>query len=169
MIGQRNCPYCKSPALHGCEHLALAVEGRDFVRRCVELSESRPQWQSLCQSRRARLLRSGEWSPEREDFTWLETAFRDEFLKRLAWFGEMDYEWRSGPRPEQGGFWVLIWSKDPRRLWWELHQEIEQQAARLSQPWVQIRPPLVTSELRGAKPPPRTAGRTPRFRFGPQG
>jgi hypothetical protein len=26
---------------------------------------------------------------------------------------------------------VLIWSKDPRRLWWELHDEIERRLTRL--------------------------------------
>jgi hypothetical protein len=72
-------------------------------------------------------LSTGEWSPEREDYTWLETAFCDEFLKPLAWFGGMEYEWRSGPRPNQTGFWVLVWSKDPRQLWWELRDEFERQ------------------------------------------
>jgi hypothetical protein len=67
----------------------------------------------------------GEWTPEREDFTWLETAFCDEFLKPLRWFGGMDYEWRTGTRPEQGGFYVLLWSKEPQRLWWELQDELE--------------------------------------------
>ena len=66
-----------------------------------------------------------ELSPEQEDFTWLETAFCDVFLKRLVWFAGMDYEWRSGPKPEQGGFWVVLWSKDPQRLWWELREEFE--------------------------------------------
>ena len=59
---------------------------------------------------------------------WLETAFCDRFLKQLAWFGGMDYEWRSGPKIEQGGFWVLVWSKDPQRLWWELRDELERKA-----------------------------------------
>ena len=75
------------------------------------------------------LHRAGEWSPEREDFTWLETAFCDEFLKQLSWFGGMDHEWRSGPKAGQGGFWVLLWSKDPQRLWWELRDEFERQCA----------------------------------------
>ncbi len=56
---------------------------------------------------------------------WLETAFCDRFLKPLVWFGGLEYEWRSGPRPEQGGFWVLLWSKDPQRLWWELRDHLE--------------------------------------------
>jgi len=85
------------------------------------------QWEKLCNQRRSQLHRTGEWSSEREDFTWLETAFRDEFLKRLRWFGGMDYEWRTGSRPEQGGFWVLLWSKDPQYLWWELLDEFERQ------------------------------------------
>jgi hypothetical protein len=40
----------------------------------------------------------------------------------------MEYEWRSGPKPKQTGFWVLLWSKDPRQLWWELRDEFERQA-----------------------------------------
>ena len=40
----------------------------------------------------------------------------------------MEYEWRAGPKPTQTGFWVLLWSKDPRQLWWELRDEFERQA-----------------------------------------
>jgi hypothetical protein len=39
----------------------------------------------------------------------------------------MEYEWRAGPKPKQTGFWVLLWSKDPRQLWWELRDEFERQ------------------------------------------
>ena len=39
MISQKHCPFSRVPALTGCEHLALAAEGRDFVRRCVELCQ----------------------------------------------------------------------------------------------------------------------------------
>ena len=128
MIGPKYCPYCLTPAQQGCAHLALAVEARDFVRRCVERSEAQGQWQTLCQRRRGQLQNAGQWSPERDDFTWLETAFCDEFLRRLSWFGAMDYEWRTGAKPEQGGFWVLLWSKDAQRLWWELRDEFERQS-----------------------------------------
>ena len=127
MIDQKQCPFCKTPASAGCAHLAVAAEGRDFVRRCVELCQGERQWRGLCECRRRRRLATGEWSPEREDYTWLETAFCDEFLKQLTWFGGMEYEWRSGPRPNQTGFWVLLWSKDPRQLWWELRDEFERQ------------------------------------------
>ena len=129
MIDQKHCPYCLAPAQRGCPHLALAVEARDFVRRCVERSEAQVQWQTLCQRRRGQLQSAGQWSPERDDFTWLETAFCDEFLRRLSWFGAMDYEWRTGAKPEQGGFWVLLWSKDAQRLWWELRDEFERQSS----------------------------------------
>jgi hypothetical protein len=44
----------------------------------------------------------------------------------------MDYEWRTGPKPGQGGFWVLLWSKDPQRLWWELREELERRTAQTS-------------------------------------
>jgi hypothetical protein len=144
MIGQRHCPFCKGPALRTCSHLALACEAREFVHRCVEVSEGERQWQTLCQTRRSRLLQAGEWSPERDDFTWLETAFCDEFLRSLRWFGGMDYEWRSGPKSGQGGFWILLWSKDPKKLWWELRDEFERQSSPpntvpkplLSEPWL---------------------------------
>jgi len=129
MIGRKHCPFCLTPALRGCEHLALAVEAREFVRRCVELCEGQGPWQGLCSLRRGELQRTGKWSPERDDFTWLETAFCAELLKRLSWFGEMDYEWRTGSRPEQVGFWALLWSKDPKRLWWELRDEFERQCS----------------------------------------
>ena len=114
-----------------CGHLALAVEGRDFVRRCVECCQAQHQWREVCELRRGQLHRSGDWSPELEDFTWLETAFCNEFLKDLRWFGGLDYEWRMGPKPGQGGFWVLLWSKNPQRLWWELRDNLEQRLGRL--------------------------------------
>jgi hypothetical protein len=127
MINQRHCPFCQTPAAEGCAHLALAVEGRDFVRRCVELCHGQTQWQAVCNLRHAQRHQAGDWSPEQEDFTWLETAFCNEFLKHLTWFGGMDYEWRSGSRPQQAGFWVLLWSKAPQQLWWELRDEFERQ------------------------------------------
>ncbi len=127
MLSEQHCPFCRTPALTGCEHLAVAAEGRYFVRRCVELCQGEKQWRALCQSRHRRGIASGEWSPEREDYTWLETAFCEEFLKHLRWFGTMAYEWRTGPTSAQSGFWVLLWSKDPQRLWWELRDEFERQ------------------------------------------
>ena len=71
---------------------------------------------------------TGEWTPERDDYTWLETAFCEEFLKPLSWFGGLEHEWRIGPKGNQAGFLVLLWSKDPRRLWWQLRDELERQA-----------------------------------------
>jgi hypothetical protein len=132
----------------GCEHLAVATQGRDFVRRCVELCQGEKQWRALRESRHQRGMASGEWSPEREDYTWLETAFCDEFLKRLRWFGGMEYEWRSGLKPAQAGFWVLLWSKDPQRLWWELLDEIERQGREgrtkgLGSPKAEVRSPWI--------------------------
>jgi hypothetical protein len=136
MMNQRHCPFCKTPALKGCAHLALEAEGRDFVRRCVQLCHGEIPWRTLCLQRKV-----GDWSAEQPDFTWLETAFCDEFLKRLTWFGGLDHEWRSGPKPEQGGFWVLLWSKDPQRLWWELREEFERKSIitplpQESPPWL---------------------------------
>ena len=129
MINEQHCPICKQPAGRPCDHLALAVEARDFVRRCIEMCHGQRQWQHLCRERRRSVRQLGDWSPEQEDFMWLETAFCDKFLKRLNWFGGLDYEWRAGRRADQGGFWVLLWSKDPRQLWWALREEIERQTA----------------------------------------
>ena len=134
MIGEKHCPFCQAPTFAGCAHLALAVEARDFVRRCIEICQGRHPWQTLCEQRQGHSHRTGEWSPEREDFKWLETAFCNEFLKQLRWFGGMDHEWRSGPKRGQGGFWVLLWSKDTQRLWWELRDEIERQSSSPVQP-----------------------------------
>lgn len=127
MVNQRHCPFCKAPSASGCRHLALVTEGRHFVRRCVERCNGQKQWQALCEHRRQLNAIAGNFATEREDYTWLETAFSEQFLKRLAWFGGMEYEWRSGPNLDQGGFWVLLWSKDPERLWWELRDEFERQ------------------------------------------
>jgi hypothetical protein len=151
MISQKHCPFCRVPALAGCEHLALAAEGRDFVRLCVELCQGEKPWRALCETRHREGLASGEWSPEREDYTWLETAFCEEFLKPLAWFGGMEYEWRSGANPAQAGFWVLLWSKVPRRLWWELRDELERQGR-------ERRPKVAAgqkAEVRSSKPESR--------------
>jgi len=139
MINQRHCPYCRRPAAAECPHLALAVEGRDFVLQCVENCHGEQHWQRICEQRR-QLQLAGSWSPEKEDFTWLETAFCDQFMGHLAWFGGLDHEWRSGPKPGQGGFWVLLWSRDPRQLWWELRDELERKANCIplpqpAQPW----------------------------------
>ena len=141
MINQRHCPFCRIPAANQCSHLALAVEAREFVRRCIELCHGQMPWRLLCQQRKENQRMMGAWSSEPEDFTWLETAFCDEFLRHLRWFGGMDHEWRSGPKPEQGGFWVLLWSKNPQQLWWELREELERKTMQPLQsqetpPWL---------------------------------
>lgn len=125
MINQRYCPFCKQPAARSCRHLALAAEGRDFVQRCIDACGGQAEWKNLCGLHREQQRAAGNLGPGQDDFMWLESAFCDRFLKHLAWFGGMDYEWRSGPRAEQGGFWVLLWSKDPQRLWWELRDALE--------------------------------------------
>jgi len=99
------------------------------VRRCVESCHAQTHWQRLCLQHRTWAGKSGDWTPEQGDFMWLETAFCDKFLRHLHWFGGIDHEWRTEPRRNQGGFWVILWSKDPQRFWWELHDEIERQAA----------------------------------------
>lgn len=127
MINQRYCPFCRNPAATGCEHLALAVEAREFVRCCVETCHGRSLWESICRQHSTHSRAVGEWSPEQEDFTWLETAFCDRFLKHLKSFGGLDYEWRTGPKLDQGGFWALLWSSNPKQLWWELKEELDRQ------------------------------------------
>jgi hypothetical protein len=129
MIGQRICPICKSPALRGCPHLALAIEARLFVRQCVELSGAYQQWKNLCLARDAQLRREGKSICDSNDFTWLESAFSDEFLRHLPSFKALDYEWRTGARADQGGFWVLLWSGHTQKLWWELRDELDQKCA----------------------------------------
>lgn len=141
MIDQRHCPFCSAPAVDECPHLALAVEARDFVRQCVELCHGQAQWRVLSNGGQGPADTTGGWSARQADYTWLESAFRDEFLHHLKWFGGMDYEWRSGPKPGQGGFWVLLWSKEPKQLWWELREELERKTIERSHshdtpPWL---------------------------------
>lgn len=128
MNQKKSCPFCQKPAAAGCDHLALAVEGREFVRRCVQASDAQSGWDALCrQALEGTRSPSGAWMANNNDYTWLETAFCDRFLKHLSWFGGMDYEWRSGPQPGKSGFCVLLWSRHPQRLWWELRDEIGNQ------------------------------------------
>ena len=115
------------------------------------MCQGEKQWRALGEWRRRQRIATGEWSPEREDYTWLETAFSDEFLKRLTWFGGLEYEWRTNPNSNQPGFWVLLWSKDPRHLWWELRDEFERQAhQKCPQPNLPPKPKV---------PGPKSAGR----------
>jgi len=139
MIGQRHCPFCRVPSAQECSHLALAFEARDFVRGCVQKCAGERSWRTLCALRLAQRRRSGEWSPEVEDFTWLESAFCEEFLKPLRWFGAIDYEWRTGPKPGEGGFWVLLWTRSPQRLWWELRDHFEREIQELQE--AELNPP----------------------------
>jgi hypothetical protein len=141
MINQKRCPFCQTPALKGCEHLALAAEGRDFVRQCVDACHGQAQWAVLCRQRLERQHLVESTSVANDDFTWLETAFCEDFLKHLTWFGGMDHEWRSGPKPQYGGFWVLLWSKNPQKLWWALREEFERHCqlpipSQTTDPWL---------------------------------
>ncbi len=63
---------------------------------------------------------------------WLETAFCNEFLRRLRWFGGMEHEWRTGSKLDQGGFVVIVWSRNPQRMWWELRDEFSRQLDEFS-------------------------------------
>ena len=109
------CPYCQTPAATPCPHLALAAGPRDFVGRCVAACHGESAWQGLCKSN------------EKADFTWLETAFADRFLKPLDWFGSLEHEWRTVPKSRRRDVWTLLWSLDPQKLWWELRDHLEAQ------------------------------------------
>jgi hypothetical protein len=129
MVNQRHCPYCQRPAKAACDHLALAVPGRDFVHSCIDAAQALRQWKELCAAIHEQAGPLADWSTDREDFTWLETAFCQRFLKSLHWFGGIDHEWRTGERLDKGGFYVLLWSKSPQRLWWELLDHLDRQLA----------------------------------------
>jgi hypothetical protein len=143
MINQRYCPFCKTPAMQGCEHLALAVEAREFVRRCVEASHGDEPWRQICHRMPGQSVAATNWSAQKEDFMWLETAFCERFLRHLKAFGGLEYEWRTGPRLDQGGFWALLWSGNPRQLWWELKEELERQNLMLAVQPVEDAPWLI--------------------------
>jgi hypothetical protein len=134
IMDQKLCPFCKSSAQDGCLHLALACDGRDFVNRCVETCHGRKPWRTLCALPSEALNGEKRPSPIQVlDFTWIETAFTEKFLKHLQWFGGLDHEWRAAPNPRKAGSWALLWSKDPQRLWWELLDELVRQADELSE------------------------------------
>ena len=119
MNANATCPYCQTPATASCPHLALAAEPRDFVSHCVAACHGDSAWQRLCRAN------------AKADFTWLETAFADHFLKPLDWFGSLAHEWRSAGKSRQRDVWALVWSPDPQKLWWELRDHLE---AQLSPP-----------------------------------
>lgn len=110
------CPYCQSPTATPCPHLALVTEPRDFVRRCIESCHGEAAWKRLCRER------------EKEDFTWLETAFAERFFKPLVWFGSVQQEWRKAAKSNHREPWLLLWSPNPQKFWWELHDKLEYQA-----------------------------------------
>jgi hypothetical protein len=124
-----NCPFCRAPASQRCEHLALAVKSPQFIARCVQAARAEDLWGRYCQQ--TRKLQREEGGGELPDFTWIESAFCDEFLKRLEWFGAMTYEWRKpGPPNQNSDLWVRLWSKNPQRLWWQLRDKLEQHLAQ---------------------------------------
>jgi hypothetical protein len=129
MSETKNCPFCKTPASQRCEHLALVVRSPQLIAHCVGAARAEDLWERYCQQTRSR--QREESGGELPDFTWLESSFCDEFLKRLEWFGQMTYEWRNAVPPEQGkDLWVWLWSKHPQRLWWQLRDKLEQHLAK---------------------------------------
>ncbi len=139
-MDQKLCPFCRTPSRRGCVHLALASDGPDFVRRCIDICHGHRPWEILCgdfggeeeKPSRARERAKG-LAMRPFDFTWIETAFCDKFLKHLSWFRGLDHEWRTTSDGKQGGLWALLWSKDPQLLWCELLEELKQQADALSE------------------------------------
>ncbi len=140
MVNQRHCPFCGTAAKLACAHLALAAPGRDFVQRCIDAAHAERQWKNLCAQVREQHHRTGSASRDCEDFTWLETAFCERFLKGLHWFGGMDHEWRTGPQLDNGCFYVVLWSKSPQHLWWELLDDIDRQLGGMSLLPISIKP-----------------------------
>lgn len=117
------CPFCQSRADVGCEHLALAAAPGDFVRRCVERAAAQTAWRTLCEP------------DPRADFTWLETDFAERFFTALHWFGGLQYEWRRPEGNDAGRqLWVLLWSKNPQRLWWELADRLIAASGKIPPP-----------------------------------
>jgi hypothetical protein len=115
-VAVSSCPVCSAPSDSVCPHLALAAPATDFVRRAIETCHAELLWRSICK--------------RGEDFTWLESAFCDRFLRALPPFVAMTHEWRDGPNPGQREQWVLLWSKEPRGLWWDLRDRLEEEATR---------------------------------------
>ena len=111
-----DCPVCGASSGAGCKHLALATSATDFIRRAVETCQAEPLWRSICKGG--------------EDFTWLESAFCDRFIRALHWFAGLSYDWRDGAKPGQRDHWVLLWSSEPRGLWWDLRDRLEEEAAQ---------------------------------------
>ncbi len=131
--------------MEACDHLALAVPGRDFVTRCIDAARAHRQWQRLCDMVHQKRSSMKNWTPDCEDFTWLETSFCEIFLKKLRWFGGIDHEWRTGGCLERGGFYVLLWSKSPQRLWWELSDQVDREADAVHQDNSRLTGPGVSS------------------------
>lgn len=129
--------------------MAIAVKSQHFVTRCVQAAQAEALWGRFC--RQTREVQREEGWGELPDFTWIESAFSDEFLKQLEWFGGISYEWRAAEPPHQGGdLWVLVWSKDPQKLWWQLRDKLEKHLAQTEQ-WLE-------SKRRPAPPPADTTG-----------
>lgn len=116
------CPFCNAAARAGCNHLALAAPATEFIARCVEHCHAGPLWQQILKTDIY-----DRWSGA-GDFSWSEFAFCHRFLKLLRWFGAMEHQWRDDGRAHGREQFALLWSKDPRRLWWELRDYLEQAA-----------------------------------------
>ena len=138
MSSEAICPYCQARAAQSCGHLALSAAPGDFVILCVEQAAAQTQWKQFCQAH------------PKADFTWLETSFGERFLKPLRWHGSVDYEWRTRTDSKTREQVVVLWSKDPRRLWWELNDQIaaELQTARPSVNTGAIHCPVCQQNLR---------------------
>jgi hypothetical protein len=149
MNEKRPCPYCAPAPNRECEHLAIAVKSQHFVTRCVQAAQAEALWERFC--RRTREMQREEGWGELPDFTWIESAFCDEFLKRLEWFGEINYEWRdAGTGSGSGDLWAVVWSKDPQKMWWQLRDRLERHLAETEQ-WLD-------AKRRPALPPPDATG-----------
>ena len=113
MKADAQCPFCRVAAATGCPHLALAADPRDFVARCVALAQAQTIWPKL----------TGQ-NPS-ADFLWLETDFCENLLRPLAHFSAMEYEWHLPANARRRQVRVLLWSRAPQKLWWELRDRLE--------------------------------------------
>lgn len=108
------CPICQASAEGGgCDHLALGVEHRSFIGRCVEASGSGGRWRAIA-------------NYDSEDHMWLEEAFARKFLIGCAGFAGVAFAWRDVPGSGRRELWGWVWAKEVRKVWWDLADRLEE-------------------------------------------
>jgi hypothetical protein len=125
MKEHKHCPFCGKAEVDGCAHLALAVKQTEFISQCIARSQTEAFWRKLMNNRHHPVFTHTYGSDE---LTWNEMTFAMVFLRGLDWFGGQDYQWRDGTAERPGTQWVILWSKEPQRLWRQLRDEIARHA-----------------------------------------